>query len=178
MTAEPDVTAEPTPEAPEAEAVSYYTPADGTDAAGQSSAGPPVAAAGAILPSGFYDFEDSVANSLRAEARGVAGDALSESYQSGIYDNQSADFLERTSFDEVADLAINFGGRGGGVHARFNKRGLAVNFGRKIAFVRDADDLIADAERIENFGSRRKQGDDAHGAMVAHRRAIGGAHPS
>jgi len=57
-----------------------------------------------------------------------------------------------TARDEFADLAINFGGRGGGIHARLDQRRLASHFRRKIALMRDADDLVADAERMENFG--------------------------
>src|SRR5271156_1404345 len=70
--------------------------------------------------------------------------------------------------DEFAHLAIDFGGGRGGVHAWLDQRGLAGGFGREITFVRDADDLIADAEGVENFRGRRKQRDDSHGDILAH----------
>src|SRR5271168_4607405 len=74
--------------------------------------------------------------------------------------------------DEFADLAVDFRGRSTGIHAWPDQRRLASCIGRKITFVRDADDLVANAERVENFSRGRKQRDDSHGFMLAQTRAV------
>jgi hypothetical protein len=67
--------------------------------------------------------------------------------------------------DKLNDLAIDFGGKGVRIDARPNQRRLLRRLRRKIAFVRDADNGIAKAEGVENFGGRWQQRTDAHPAV-------------
>jgi hypothetical protein len=83
-----------------------YTPAEAPSSSISQNFTPVDAAMvlGATLPSGNYDMADSVKNAIRTAAREIAGDTAQEAFESGIYDNQTADFIERHSYDALNDL--------------------------------------------------------------------------
>src|ERR1700722_18759411 len=58
--------------------------------------------------------------------------------------------------DQFAHLPIDFGGRRFWVYSRPDQRRFFGGFGRVVTFVRHADDPIAEAEGVKNFGSGRK----------------------
>jgi hypothetical protein len=68
-----------------------------------STAAGPVVSAGVTLPSGNYSFAESVAESLRAEAREAARADLVESVESGYYSPQSLYTAERLTPDQLVE---------------------------------------------------------------------------
>jgi hypothetical protein len=57
------------------------------------------------MPRGDFEFEDSVADSLRAEARDVVGEDLAESFQSGMYSENALVSTESLTLDQLAEWA-------------------------------------------------------------------------
>jgi hypothetical protein len=57
------------------------------------------------MPRGDFEFEDSVADSLRAEARDVVGEDLAESFQSGMYSENALVSTESLTPDQLAEWA-------------------------------------------------------------------------
>lgn len=72
--------------------------------------------------------------------------------------------------DEFAYLTVKLGRRNRGIHTRTNERRLLPCLGWKIAFVRDADDRITEAERVKNFRRGREKRGDAHRASLPARK--------
>jgi hypothetical protein len=127
--------------------------------------------------SGFADFADVVPNSgerlrlkrknlgRKRHARERGGKIIG---RSGAYvaqilsdyeirrERAKEDVIDRVdalaTADEVAHLAIQFRGRRGRIDARANERRFLGGLRREIAFVRDADNGIGEAQRVKNFG--------------------------
>lgn len=141
--------------------------------------------------SGFADFADVVPNSgerlrlkrqnlgRKRHARQCGGKVVGRSgtYMAQILSDyeirgegtkqdviDSVDALAAT--DEFADLAVKFDGRRSRINARADERRFLAGLRRKIAFVRDANNRIAEAERVEYFRGGREKRDDAHGASL------------
>jgi hypothetical protein len=69
-----------------------------------------------------------------------------------------------TAANEFLHLLVNGRGGCGGVHARTNERRLGTHGGRVIAFVRDADKQVFQAEGAHDFGGGGEERANAHGA--------------
>lgn len=72
--------------------------------------------------------------------------------------------------DEFAYLTVKLRWRSRGINAGADERRLLACLGRKIAFVRDADDRVTEAERVKNFRRGREKRGDAHGASLPARK--------
>jgi hypothetical protein len=60
-----------------------------------------------------------------------------------------------TARDNLAHLAVNFGGRRLWLNARAKQRGLRGGIGGEIALVAHTEDRVTEADGIRNFGRRR-----------------------
>jgi len=97
-------------------------------AASQTSDDQQVLAAGAVLPSGNYQFADSVADYLRSEASDTFGEELVESIESGTYSPQVAEFVDRYGLDVASDLAEGYADTGKFVTLEEEDEGLQSAF--------------------------------------------------
>lgn len=73
---------------------------------------------------------------------------------------------------EFPHLAIDFSGGGLRVYSWADQRGLLGHFGRKIALVSHANDAIARANGIEDFGGGGQQRYDAHARSLVREVAL------